>query len=93
MREIKNMAQNMKDKLAALKAQYNSNELNAEIDRANTNSEKIKAFTQELKDANAEIESFLGETGSNFSPSEESATRKQYGPDHNGVTINQETKT
>lgn len=102
MREVSKMAADMRGMVANLKKLNTDAQsgLAAEVSRANVNAEKIKAFTQELKDANLEVESFLGETGSNFSTSEKSDTSgisdtQQQGtvvpPDKNGVTLNSET--
>lgn len=77
MREIKDLASGMKQTIANLK-QMTVNAhgaLNAEIKHAQTNAQKVQAFTQELKDANLEVDGFLGETGSNFPSSEDLDTQ------------------
>jgi hypothetical protein len=95
MREVRELAEGMREAVASIRKTHTDAKsgLEVEVARAAVNSEKVKAFTQELKDANLEVESFLGETGSNFPTSETSATpRPAGGPrtDINGVTPNQE---
>lgn len=99
MREIRDLAAGMKETIASLKKMNIAakSELNSEVERANVNASKVKAFTKELKDANLEVESFLGETGSNFPTSEGSDTPQPSGTlelqaDRNGVMINQGVK-
>jgi len=89
MREIRNMAAGMKDAVAALKkdAASATGEFQSELTRAKTNTEKFKSFTTDLKEANQEVEAFLGETGSNFPTSEASPTPDAHA-DRNGVTLN-----
>lgn len=95
MREVKNLAAGMKDAVASLRklsADAKSN-LDVEISRANVNAGKVNSLAKELKEANLEIEEFLGETGSNFPSSEESDTQPPDAAGHadkNGVTLNKE---
>jgi len=95
MREVKELAAGMKDVLASLrkgsadaKAHFMS-----EAARAQVNASKVKSLALELSEANAEVEDFLGDSGSNFSSSETSDTQPQTGTaDINGVTINKESQ-
>jgi hypothetical protein len=87
MREIRDMAAGLRDAVATLRKEASTakSTFKSEFLRAQANTAKFKAFTQELKDANAEVEGFLGETGSNFPTSEDSSTPPH--PDINGVTL------
>lgn len=93
MREVKDLASGMKEAIANVKKLTTDAKagLNNEIGRALTNADKVRTFTRELKDANLEVESFLGDTGSNFTP-EDGNTQQHDGnpqkPDINGVTLN-----
>jgi membrane protein involved in colicin uptake len=91
MREIKELAVGLKESLAALKSASAGAKasLLSEMNRAKVNAEKVQSLAVELKEANAEVEDFLGETGSNFPSSGDSSTPPPK-PDINGVTINQE---
>lgn len=88
MREIKGLAQTMREAVASLKAKAASSaaEFQAEVAHSNVNFDKIGSVTQELKDANKEIEQMLGESGSNFSQSTVDTLGKA---DSNGVRVNQ----
>lgn len=93
MREVKELASTIKDAVAGLRKtnEYVKSAFNAEVQRATVNADKLRSFTQELKDANAELEASLGDTGSNFPTSEESSTPAQPSvTDRNGVTLNTE---
>ena len=87
MREIRDMAAGLRDAVATLRKEASTakHTFKSEFLRAQANTAKFKAFTQELKDANAEVEGFLGETGSNFPTSEDSSIPSH--PDINGVTL------
>jgi hypothetical protein len=97
MREVRDLAAGMKQAIAGLKqsAVDAKNNLNAEIAHAQVNAEKVNALTADLKAANLGVDSFLGETGSNFPPSgtvlstPPSAVGKA---DANGVTLNPDAK-
>jgi len=97
MREVHDLAAGMKDAIAGIKklALDAKSGLNTEISRAQTNATKVNALTADLKAANLEVESFLGESGSNFPPSgEDLNTQPSAGvkADHNGVVLNPDTK-
>lgn len=91
MREIKELAVGLKESLAALKSASAGakSSLVSEMQRATVNAQKVQSLAIELKDANKEVEDFLGETGSNFSSSETSST-PAVKSDVNGVTVNPE---
>lgn len=93
MREVKDLASGMKDAIANIKKLSTDAKsgLLSEIDRAKVNASKVTSFTQELSDANKEVEAFLGDTGSNFPTSEPSPTpavKPKPHTDINGVTLN-----
>jgi hypothetical protein len=94
MREVKNLALGMREAIANIKklsADAKSG-LDSEVSRALVNADKVRSFTRELSDANQEVEQFLGDTGSNFPPSDGS-TPPQSGAisaDINGVTVNKD---
>ncbi len=94
MREVHDLAAGMKDAIAGIRklAVDAKNGLNTEIGRAQSNADKVRALTADLKSANLEVESFLGESGSNFPPSGgDSSTPPSTGAPHadvNGVTLN-----
>ena len=98
MREVHDLAAGMKDAIAGIKklAVDAKNGLNMEINRAQANASKVTALTADLKEANLEVEGFLGETGSNFPPS---GTGSPIPPssggkaDINGVTKNPNAPT
>lgn len=93
MREVKELASTIKDAVAGLRKTNESvkSAFNAEVQRASVNADKLRSFTQELKDANAELEASLGDTGSNFPSSEELNTQAPPAvADRNGVTLNTE---
>lgn len=93
MREVRSLAASMRAAMDSLKqATMEAQEsLLVEVERGNTNAQKVRSMTKELKEANLEVEAFLGETGSNFTPSEASSTQ-QPRADANGVTLNTESK-
>lgn len=101
MREVHDLASGMREAIASIRknAVDAKNGLASEIVRANVNADKVKSLTDDLKEANKEVESFLGESGSNFPPSGDSNTQQQDGlnkgvqtgvkpeTDINGVTL------
>lgn len=89
MREVHDLASGMKDAINKIKqaAADAKSGLHAEIGRAQVNAGKVQAMTADLKAANLEVESFLGESGSNFPPGEDSNTHELGSPDRNGVRI------
>lgn len=96
MREVKNLASGMREAIANIKKLSTDAKagLDNEVSRALVNADKVRTFTSELRDANLEVEQFLGDTGSNFPPSDGS-TPPQSGAikaDVNGVIVNSETK-
>lgn len=92
MQEVRDLASGMKEAVEALrKASADAKaSLQAEILRANTNAEKVRSLTSGLKDANKEVEAFLGVTNSNFEP--EAAPKPAPRADINGVTLNLEAR-
>lgn len=93
MREIKELAVGLKESLAALKSASAGAKasLVSEMERAKVNAQKVQSLALELKDANTEVEDFLGDTGSNFPSSEGSSTPPPVlKTDTNGVTLNPE---
>lgn len=90
MKEVRDLASGLKESIAAIKKSNLDarNSLDAEIARAQINAGKVNSFTKDLKEANLEVESFLGETNSNFPPSDVLPTPAQ--ADANGVTLNTE---
>lgn len=95
MKEVRDMAAGMREAIASIRKNYADGKsgLALEIDRAQMNAAKVRSFTQDLRNANLEVEGFLGETNSNFPSSEESDTQQQDStekPDRNGVTLNKE---
>lgn len=95
MREVKNLASGMREAIANIKKLSTDAKsgLDAEVSRALVNADKVRTFTNELRDANLEVEQFLGDTGSNFPPSDGN-TPPHDGPkpDLNGVMVNSEAK-
>lgn len=93
MREVHNLASSLKASVEALKkATLGAQEgLLVEVERGNVNAQKVRSLTKELKDANLEVEALLGESNSNFTLSEGSATHMPR-TDANGVTLNTESK-
>lgn len=93
MREVHNLAAGMKEAIASLrKAAVDARAgLDLEVSRAAGNVEKVQSVTADLKAANIEVESFLGDTNSNF-PSSGDSTGSGGQADINGVTINPELK-
>lgn len=90
MREVHDLASGMKDAIAKIKqaASDAKSGLHAEIGRAQVNASKVVAMTTDLKAANLEVESFLGESGSNFPPDGPDSSTPTLGlADHNGVRI------
>jgi len=92
MKEVRDLATGLKESIAAIKkASLDARSgLDAEIARSQINAEKVKSFTNDLKEANQEVESFLGESNSNFPSSEDSNTQQHASADKNGVTLNTE---
>ena len=93
MREVHNLAAGMKEAIASIKkaAVDARSALDAEVGRAAGNVEKVRSVATDLKEANLEVESFLGETGSNFPSSGDSPMSAGHA-DINGVTVNPEAK-
>ncbi len=94
MREVRDLASTMKNSIAAMKKAVADaqSELAVEVDRSMGNAAKVKSVASELREANKEVEAYLGETGSNFPPSEGSNTQQPPTPDRNGVVLNKETE-
>lgn len=92
MREIKELAVGLKESLAALKSASAGAKasLVSEMQRATVNAQKVHSLAAELKEANTEVEDFLGESGSNF-PSSETSSTPAPKLDSNGVSLNTET--
>lgn len=80
MKEVFDLANGMREAIANLKQSHiNAKaELASEITRANVNAKKVQSLAQELKTANKEVESFLGETGSNFPEYQEGSDTQQH---------------
>lgn len=103
MQEVKDLAAGMRGLMAGLR-KLNvdaKNKLTSEVARAQVNAQKAISLATELSDANKEVEEFLGESGSNFPPLEDSAippaTGQKREMEHhtqrtlsNGVTLNEE---
>ena len=103
MREVRDLAAGMKEAIASLrKASADAKAaLSEEMSRATGNADKVRTFIKELKEANQEVEAFLGEAGSNFPPSEDSVIQQPHmrkmehtvrRADINGVMLNQEAE-
>ena len=100
MQEVRDLAAGMRGLMADLR-KLNvdaKNKLTSEVSRAHVNAQKAMSLAGELSDANKEVEEFLGESGSNFPPSEASDTPPVAGPKEaphyprtlsNGVTVNE----
>lgn len=100
MQEVRDLAAGMRGLMAGLR-KLNvdaKNKLTSEVERAHVNAQKAMSLAGELSDANKEVEEFLGESGSNFPPSEVSDTPPVAGPKEaphyprtlsNGVTVNE----
>lgn len=96
MREVKELAAGMKEVLAGLRKDSANakGQFMAEAERAKINANKVRSLAVELSEANKEVEEFLGETGSNFPPTEASEASPTPLPkaDINGVTITEAPK-
>jgi hypothetical protein len=81
MQEVKNLAQAMREAVASIKdeAKKAVDEFQAEVVNSKVNMQKVKAFTDDLKKANKEVEAIIG-GGSNFGAP----------VDKNGVTVNKD---
>jgi|SRR5712671_414176 len=96
MQEVKDLAAGMRGLMAGLR-KLNvdaKNRLTSEVTRAQVNAQKAMSLATELSDANREVEDFLGESGSNFPPSEDSDTPPAVTllkPDINGVSLHPDT--
>lgn len=94
MREVKELAAGMKEVLASLRKDSADakDQFMSEAARAKVNAAKVKSLAVELSEANKEVESFLGESGSNFPPTEasEASPIQLLHTDVNGVTLNPE---
>jgi len=100
MQEVRDLAAGMRGLMADLR-KLNvdaKNKLTSEVERAHVNAQKAMSLAGELSDANKEVEEFLGESGSNFPPSEVSDTPPVAGSKEaphyprtlsNGVTVNE----
>ena len=84
MREVKGLANTMRGLIAELKQGHAAamGRFNQEAAISKVNLEKVNAVTEELAEANREVEAMLGDTGSNFPEQEKS----QF--DQNGVKVN-----
>lgn len=101
MREVKNIAQLVRERMAALKveAKKATDGFHAETQRTVGNIGKINSLTKELKDSNKEVEDVLSGAGSNFPPQDEqslgllgSSSSDQASVDRNGVSVNPDAK-
>jgi hypothetical protein len=89
MQEIKNLASTLTEAFSLLKKIHSdaNGNLNAELTRAHENATKVKSLIQGLKEANEEVESFLGTTNTNYPPVEVPAEEFKQKTDINGVTL------
>lgn len=73
MKEVKALGSSLRFMMDSIKKSASEAQSSFELEaqRALVNSDKVKSAASDLKSANQEIESFLGETQSNFPPSEE----------------------
>lgn len=95
MREVKSLADELKQSLADVRQMTidAKNELMDEAKRAIGNAGKVRSFTKDLKDANAQVEAFLGDSGSNFPPETLGDTPPPTGKhDLNGVRLMEDKK-
>ena len=102
MREVRDLAAGMKEAIVSLRQASADAKaaLFEEMSRANANADKVRSFIKELKEANQEVESFLGEAGTNFPPSETPETVHSHRKmeharpraDMNGVVLNTEAE-
>jgi hypothetical protein len=95
MRDVKQAAANIRDFVARIKEQTAQAQKGflAEGNHALANADKLMSAAQDLKDANQMMEEALGDTGSNFPPSDvQSSGSLKPHPDINGVTLNPEAK-
>lgn len=93
MQEVRDLATGMKEAVESLR-KINADakaSLQTEIARGNVNAEKVLSLANSLKDANKEVESFLGATNSNFEPEVKTEIVKLRA-DLNGVTLNPEAR-
>lgn len=92
MREVRNVASTMREAIAALKQRAGLAVANfeSEVNNAHSNLDNVDSVTHELKEANKEVESMLGESGSNFTPVGPDGTSRPV--DENGVWVNPEHK-
>lgn len=92
MREVKNLADTLRGTIAQLRAGHAAalHEFGNEVKNSNNNLAKVKAMTKELAVANRDVESLLGDAGSNFEVDEEEVkgTTSMPKSDVNGVTVN-----
>lgn len=88
MQEIKNLAGTLTEAFALLKKIHVDahSSLNAELTRAHDNASKVKSIVADLREANKQVEAFLGEANTNFPPVEEPSEFHQK-TDINGVTL------
>lgn len=68
MREVRNVAQVIRETVKTLRAQaaVGAQAFQDEVAKTKVNMEKLGSLTKELKAANLEVETALGESGSNF---------------------------
>lgn len=96
MREVKELAVGMREVLASLRKDsvVARGQFLSEVSRAKVNAAKVKSLAVELSEANKEVETFLGESGSNFPHTEASEASPTPLPkaDINGVTITEAPK-
>ena len=94
MKEVHDLATGMKELIASIKRDSANAKgaLVTEAMRAKDNAAKVHSIAADLKEANKEVEEFLGETGSNFPPAGETLNTPAVKPktDINGVTLNPE---
>lgn len=89
MREVKALGSSLRDMMDKVKKSAADAQANfqTEAERALSNSDKVKSAAADLKAANLEIESFLGEADSNFPPSEESPPVTPHPVEFHGTTL------
>jgi predicted nucleic acid-binding Zn-ribbon protein len=95
MREVRGLAETIRERVKALKAEAANatNEFNSEHDATIASIGKVKSITSELRAARQEVDAQLGDVGSNF-PTQEGQTSAKpekplsFGkPDVNGVFV------
>lgn len=91
MREVKNLADTLRGTIAQLRTGHAAalTEFGNEVRNSNGNLAKVRAMTKELAAANRDVESMLGDAGSNFQEEDNiKGTTSTPKSDVNGVTVN-----